>query len=280
VLVLLLLSPCARADGHPASAPVPAASVSHFHSDPTAEKLNQAIESTLRKDEFSWRLPRPETNTEHDGIILRTFRSFLHFLKDSTAGIFKVIGKFFKWLLEREKKDSSTSDHSFGFGNIPWRALAWVFIITILLGLLYLLIQFFRNSPATSDLQSVDATPVRTVDLEAEDVRADDLPEDSWLKLAQELATVENFAWPCAPSTSRLFPSLPKMNSSGSLRQVQSRLSPGNDRRLRGDTAAIGFFRQNINLFEASWYGTHDVTSAILDNMRINHQQVRSHATA
>ena len=51
-------------------------------------------------------------------------------------------------------------------------------------------------------------------------------------------------------------------------------------RRLRGDTAAVGFFQQNLNLFEASWYGTHDVTSAILDSMRDNHQQVRAHATA
>ena len=27
------------------------------HLDPTTEKLNRSIESTLQKDEFSWRLP-------------------------------------------------------------------------------------------------------------------------------------------------------------------------------------------------------------------------------
>ena len=87
VLVLLLLCPCARADENPASTPLLVTSARHI--DPTAEKLNQAIESTLRKDEFSWRLPRPATNMEQDGIILRTFRSFQHFLKDSTEGLFK-----------------------------------------------------------------------------------------------------------------------------------------------------------------------------------------------
>jgi hypothetical protein len=66
------------------------------------------------------------------------------------------------------------------------------------------------------------------------------------------------------------------------------RLSPGKSnrdyllelgRRLRGNAAALQFFRDNINLFEASWYGTHAVTSVIIETMRANHQQVRSHAT-
>jgi hypothetical protein len=51
-------------------------------------------------------------------------------------------------------------------------------------------------------------------------------------------------------------------------------------RRLRGNAEAVQLFRENINLFEASWYGTHDVTSAIIETMLANHQQVRSHATA
>ena len=50
-------------------------------------------------------------------------------------------------------------------------------------------------------------------------------------------------------------------------------------RRLRGNTVAVQLVRDNINLFEASWYGTHVVTSVIIETMMANHQQVRSHAT-
>jgi hypothetical protein len=51
-------------------------------------------------------------------------------------------------------------------------------------------------------------------------------------------------------------------------------------RRLRGRVPAVGFFQDNVRLFEASWYGTHDVTSSVIDAMRTNHQQVRTHVTA
>ena len=279
VLVLLLLVPCARADDSAAATPPPVPSVRHL--DPTAEKLNQAIESTLRKDEFSWRLPRPAVSAEQDGIVLRTFRGFLHFLKDSTEGIFKMIGKFLEWLLARENKDSSTSNHSFSIGDVPWRALAWILIIVLLLVLLYGLIRLVRHAPKMNDLQSVDASPVRTVDLEAEEVRADDLPEDSWLKLAQELIDRGEFrlalrALYLATLSFLARSELVRLAPAKSNRDYLQEMT----RRLRGNTAAAGFFRENINLFEASWYGTHDVTSAVLDSMRVNHQQVRSHAAA
>jgi hypothetical protein len=49
-------------------------------------------------------------------------------------------------------------------------------------------------------------------------------------------------------------------------------------RRLRGNNSLLEFFRQNVQLFEASWYGTHAVTTTIIDTMRANHQQLRTHA--
>jgi hypothetical protein len=51
-------------------------------------------------------------------------------------------------------------------------------------------------------------------------------------------------------------------------------------RRLRGKPEAVQLFRDNIRLFEASWYGTHAVDSNIIETMLANHQQVRGHAAA
>ena len=226
-------------------------------------------------------MPRPATSSKDDGILLRTFRSFLRFLSDSTAGIFKAIGKFLEWLFDHEKPDSSTSNHSFNFSDIPWRTLAWVLIFGIVLVLVYLLVQFFRKRATPIQLQSVDATPVRTVDLEAEDVRADALPEDSWLQLAQELTDRGEFrlalrAFYLATLSFLAQRELVRLAPAKSNRDYLQEMT----RRLRGDVTAIGFFRENITLFEASWYGTHDVTSSILDSMKVNHQQVRTHAPA
>jgi hypothetical protein len=195
-------------------------------------------------------------------------------------GVFKAIGKFIEWLMGRENKDTATPNQSFSFGDIPWRTLAWTLIITIICSLLYVLVQFLRKGPKKIDFQTVDATPVRTLDLEAEDIRADDLPEDSWLRLAQELIDRGEFrlalrAFYLASLSHLAQKELVRLAPAKSNRDYLQEMT----RRLRGDITAVGFFRQNINLFEASWYGTHEVTSAILDSMRINHQQVRGHAT-
>jgi hypothetical protein len=248
---------------------------------PVAANLDHAIQKTLQKDEFAWRLPRKASDaSENEGILARTVRSLLKLVDRCFDWVGRQMEKFMKWLFGGDRKH----DASWGNGwkiisEIPWR-LVFVGLLLIVVGcLIFLLLRHFRHRPAHS--KTIPArTPIRTVDLEADDVRADALPEDSWLLLAQQLLEKGEFrlalrALYLATLSVLAHQQLVRLGPAKSNRDYLVELT----RRSRGDAVAVQFFRENIRLFEASWYGTHAVTSAIIETMRTNHQQVRSHAT-
>ena len=286
VLVLLslitFLTP-ARADSvaqpAPAPAPVAASAPAVATAVPTTANLDQAIQKTLQKDEFAWRLPRPEADTQDDGFIARTLRHFFEYLGREYAKFMKKLEKFLDWLFRTDRKRDSSGNAWTIIEAIPWRLLFIMVLVLVVGSLILMFVRHFQRRPSgpTAVLATV---PIRTVDLESENVRADDLPEDSWLSLAQQLLEKGEL---------RLALRAFYLATLSVLAQSQLvRLSPGKSnrdylleltRRLRGNAAAVQPFRQNINLFEASWYGSHAVTTAIIETMRANHREVRSHAT-
>jgi hypothetical protein len=277
--VLSLAVPIRGANASPAAPVVasPAATPA-----PGPANLDHAIQKTLQKDEFAWRLPREQVKTAgNEGFFARTIHSFYKFLGRISDRIGKFLGKWLDWLFDHQKKhDDSSNSAIAALAAIPWR-LIFILILLVVVGfLIFLLVRYFRGRIVLPTPSST-LVPVNTVDLEAENVRADDLPEDSWLALARELI---------AKGELRLALRALYLATLCVLAQHQLvRLSPGKSnrdylveltRRLRGNAPSVQLFRQNIHLFEASWYGTHAVTSEIIDTMLANHQQVRSDATA
>jgi hypothetical protein len=117
--------------------------------------------------------------------------------------------------------------------------------------------------------------------LEAEDIRADQLPEGSWLELAQELIGKGELrlalrAFYLATLSILAHSELIRLGAAKSNRDYLTEMT----RRLRENGEAVPVFRDSIRLFEASWYGTHDVTGEVLGKMQENHQFVRSHVAA
>ncbi len=284
-LAAVSLAP-ARADAPalPAAAPAPAvASPSAGEVKRDAGRLDGAIQQTLRKDEFAWRMPRQDDDApEKEGILARTIQSLYKALVHGLNAVMKAIIDFLRWVFHTDNH----SDHSTAAGvitllaSVPWRLVFIVTLVVVVGCLLYLLLRHFR-ARAALPVATPAAAPVRSVDLEADDVRADQLPEDSWLALARELI---------AKGEPRLaLRALYLATLSVLARSELVRLGPAKSnrdylleltRRLRGRDEAVGPFRSSIALFEASWYGTHAVDSAVLDSMLANHHQVRTHATA
>jgi hypothetical protein len=266
----------------PASLPAPVAASPVAAPAPAAGNLDQAIQKTLQKDEFSWRLPREEVDEpQKDGFLLHTIRGFLRYVRHMLEVILKPVGRFLKWLFKSDGEHDSSSSGWQALADIPWRTLFLVILALVVGCLIFLLVRFFRRRPV--HLAAVLAsTPVRTVvDLEAENVRADELPEDSWLALARELMDRGELrlalrALYLATLSLLAHHQLVRLAAAKSNRDYLIELT----RRLRGNAEAVQLFRENIGLFEASWYGTHAVNSAIIETMLANHQQVRGHAKA
>jgi flagellar biosynthesis protein FlhB len=278
VLCVALLSAPVRADTPAQPAPVTTATAPVA---PANGNLDQAIQKTLQKDEFAWRLPREQADQpEKEGFIARMFDRFLTFLGHELDRLMKPLGKFLKWLFGGNHDHDSSTGALQALANIPWTFLFLVILALVVACLVFILVRNFRRRAV--DPKAVLATvPVKTVDLEAETVRADALPEDSWLALARELMDRGELrlalrALYLATLSLLAQHQLVRLGPAKSNRDYLLELT----RRLRDNAAAIQLVRDNINLFEASWYGTHAVNSIIIETMLANHQQVRGHATA
>ncbi len=255
----------------PAAAPAPATG-----------DLDNAIQKTLKKDEFAWRLPRPEVkDAQEEGWLMRTLHGFLHALKHWLESAMKPIVEFLRWLFDKQgAHDSSTSGWA-ALADMPWTTLFLVVLALVVVCLIFILVRYYRRGAAGPAAVVVSVPTKTVVDLESENVRADELPEDSWLALARELMDKGELrlalrALYLATLSLLAHHQLVRLAAAKSNRDYLQELT----RRLRGNTEAVQFFRENIRLFEASWYGTHAVDNAIIEAMLANHQQVRGHAAA
>lgn len=277
--VLALTSICGTVQADPVA---PVETTPTPQTDPSVKSLDQAIQKTLQKDEFTWRLPREEVVAQDEGFFTRMLRSVVDYFKNALRGPIKAFGKalgdFFKWLFGNTSKHDSLGNGLSIMAAIPWRLLLLLLAVIFILVLAYMLLRHFRNQEPAVPLDTLKAATVRTVDLEAENVQADELPEDSWLALAQQLIERGDLrlalrAFYLATLSALARQQLVRLGAAKSNRDYLVELT----RRLRGESAVIPIFRENVRLFEASWYGTHAVTSAIIETMRTNQQQVGRH---
>ena len=247
---------------------------------PASATLNQAIDKTLEKDEYAWRLPRREEAVSDDNFLVHMLGKFSEFVQKELKSFGKLLGKFFRWLFDSKNNESPSSKTVTSVGYFPWRMVFLLVLILVVGCVIALLVHYFKRRGAPLPALTPTA-PVRTVDLESENVRADELPEDSWLSLAQELIEKGELrlalrAFYLATLSILAQKQLIRLGAAKSNRDYLQELT----RRLRGNLTAVQPFRENVRLFEASWYGTHSVTTAIIDAMRANHQNVRDHAAA
>jgi len=277
MLIGLAVAGVARADDTssvPSAKPAP-------HAQVAPETLDHTLQSTLRKDEFAWRTPKPPEKKQDEGVIGHAVHQFFHLLHEGLRVLFKPLGEFFKWLLSSPRDHETSAAGASVMGAIPWSMLFWIALIFAVMLLAWLIVRNLRPSTARQATAVRPATPVKSIDLESESVRADALPEDMWLSLAQELlekgeTRLALRALYLATLSLLAQRELIRLGAAKSNRDYLQELV----RRLRDRTEAISPFRGSIRLFEASWYGTHAVTLSVIESMKANHQTVRSHVAA
>jgi hypothetical protein len=287
VFVLLAIALPVRGDDPPPAAPATSSAMTGSNPSPSAapaassDDLNRAIDHTLQKDEFAWRMERVEQEGGRDNLFIRLLHHLANYTAPLRHWVGKMLTKFFDWLFKNQRDRDETAHPGMSLLGFPWRALAVLLGIIALGCLLWLALRHWRISRMKTAQVLRTITPVRSVDLEDENVQADELPEDSWLALAQQLIEKGELrlalrALYLATLSALARQELVRLAATKSNRDYLSELT----RRLRGQTTIVPFFRENVRLFEASWYGTHDVTTTVIDAMRDNQQQVRGHVAA
>jgi hypothetical protein len=244
---------------------------------PTLEQvagLDRALDDTLNEAEFRWRMPRESLPEEQLGWLERTMRDFTNWLSETIQSISQWIGDFLRWLFENDDKTQHSPDSSGGWLSDPANARVVLILLLVGLGiaLAILVIRWFLSRRAAATVQ---AASLPSIDLHDESILATDLPEDEWLRLANERLA----AGDTRLALRALFLGiLARLGSNGLLA-----IAPGKtngmyqrelNRRPHANDTLRSAFSHSVRLFERCWYGTHTATPTIVEEARSQHRTI------
>jgi hypothetical protein len=228
----------------------------------TPEKLDTQIENVLRKPEYNWKLPREIAPDENRGPIAAFFDNLARLIGRAIKAFFTWVGDLIEWLRKLfQRRESSSPGSSFSFGDpqiLLYIGLAAV--VAFLLILLWRNRSSFRTAKQTIIAQAAPAP----VDLRDEQVGADALPEDEWLKLANQLleqgdlrlAIRALFLATLADLARREIVSLAKFKSNRDYERELKRRSAAVPDRAK-------FFSGLVAAYERIWYGWYEPSNEL-----------------
>lgn len=241
-------------------------------------ELDRAIERVLGQPEFNWRQPRERAPQGEPGwlqpFVQRAADAIADFLRSIRDFIFKVL----LWLRDFFERWFRSKPSSSGSGS-NWQGGAQVLVFVLLAATLSVLgVLVFRLLRDRRRQPSVIAEAIAVKpDVADDNVTADQLPEDDWLKLAHELA---------GRGELRLALRAMYLASLAHLGQrelvVIERFKSNRDyelelrRRARAWPDLQGAFAENVGAFDRAWYGMHEVTQDAVRHFEQNVQCIRA----
>jgi hypothetical protein len=237
------------------------------------ERLHQSIEEVIRRPEFAWRAPRPK-RPESEGRFAGWARSMLRMARRAVVWLYEQIRRWFP------SRAPNVDERS------PWIERPpiefWIALAAILLA--GTAVAFYLRRGARRARQPIPTTPAAAaVDLTDESVTADQLPEDSWLQMARDLAAQGDYRL----ALRALY--LAGLNYLGNRKLIDiCRWKTGLDyrreleRRMRQNSAIHAemapAFMRNVAIFERGWYGRHPVERGDVEALTLGIEEMKRYA--
>ena len=170
----------------------------HAETEPSPElpaQLDSSIEQTLNQPEYTWRLPReaePEASADKNFIA-----RFVEWLRKKLAATFKainrIVSRIIEWIIRHllpKPKDSNPS--SLRSWEQALRVLTYLLIGVVLVALVWLIVVAWkRRQPKV--VAALAVPDLRAINVADENILASQLPGDSWLEKARELAATGDY---------------------------------------------------------------------------------------
>ena len=240
-------------------------------------ELDRSIEETLERREFDWRMPREtvqEGEEEAKGPLAAAIKWLLDVIAEGIRTLGKWITQLFEWLenlLPGSHKKSLSS-------NKNW--VTPVRVVLILLLLLFLVVLTFvflriRRRHRTGSIEAVAAGVAPRPDLNDEGTKADDLPANRWLLLAEEFSTKGELrlamrALYLATLAYLAEHEMITIEIYKSNREYEQELK----RRTHERKELHIIFSKSLNLFERVWYGSYCIPRAEFDDFAANQKRI------
>lgn len=231
-----------------------------------ARRLDQSIDEVIHRREFAWRSPKPGEGEE--GRIAGFVRSAIDLIGRAWDYLVHIIEE---WLNPKSEREP-------GGGKAPvTRRLMEVLIALVAAIIVGSAVAFFlrRRAPVVAAKAVATATPA--VNLADDSVTADQLPESSWLQLADEWLAKGD----CRMALRALYlAGLNYLSQRGmvSIRKWKSGLDYRRelDRRARLKPALSPEFSSNVAIFELAWYGKHPVGREMVEDFAAGLRRIKT----
>jgi hypothetical protein len=247
LLLLLLAVPISRATAQP-------------RTGISAPELDRAIDQVIHQRQYAWRLPRQQApRAESQNFFVRFTQSVL---KATRAGIRRVqrsYKQFRDWLNELIRgKRGDRPDGQTGGPAAALQALIYALCAAMAAVLGVLIFRAVRQRKPKEE--TAPAVAAAAVDLNAENLVADQLPEEGWHSLAKDWIARKDFRM----ALRALY--LASLAYLGERELIRIHRAKSNrdylrelDRRARSKPELAAVFGQNLAVFESCWYGKYEV---------------------
>ncbi len=258
-------------------------------SEISPDALDKSLDDVMAQRKYAWRVKRadnPDEDQADDSFASSMFDTLWDWVKYIGEGASDIVKSIWKFLFpDSDKVDPSrrtirpgSGSGSGGMsGQSGWVALLryLVFIAIGAIAIVLCVVIWRRIKLAQTREANAPDPEMSAIDLEDENVTADDLPESGWLEMARKLAQ---------QGDSRLalramyLASLAMLADNGriSIARFKSNLDYRRElaRRSHAVPLLLEAFGRNVRAFEAVWYGTRHATEEIINTFIDNQQTI------
>ena len=238
--------------------------------------LDRSIDEVIHRREYTWRMPRESAPADAEAEadlspLQRAFKQLESAVKK--VGIWLQDG--IEWLIR--KLSGRRAGPNLGGLDIAGAIRGIVIILLIALAglLVWLLFRIWQRRQPVEELEAKPLSPVPNV--ADENVGADQLPEDGWLRLARELMERGELRLAVRALYLAALAHLAERNLIALARFKSNR---DYERELRRREHALGglteIFDTSVTAFERVWYGRHGVTTELVEEFRVNVERMKA----
>jgi len=242
-----------------------------------SQQLDRALDSEISHWRYTWRMPRAIPENEEGGFLENTLKNISESVSQTFSKVHDWISKIIdRWFNSRsdtpEELPSPMSIHEW----LKYILLALSFLLTLLLGAI-LLRSWRRRREADRILG--EAAPVQVPDITDENVNASELPESRWRAMAEEFIVRGEYRM----AIRALFLAiLSGLAQSGLIRLARHKTNYEYLREIlrRGvsEKNTADGFSQGTGIYESIWYGGHEATLRLYEELRAVQERLPGHA--
>ena len=240
----------------------------------SAVELNRRIDEVIHQSKYTWRMPRVEVVEEDSekGVITR----FVERIGDLARNVVRTVLGWIEDLVRnvfRSERTNQASGSSFSW--MTSRLLLFVLLAAVLSALAVFLLRVWRGKRLATGVRAEETRSAP--DVADDSVRADQLPEDGWTRLARELLEQGEFRLAMRAFYLASLAHLAQRNLIGIARFKSNRdYEDELGRRGHAIPNLLPVFRENLSMFERIWYGVHEVNRELVQHFAANVDKIKA----